>query len=196
MESSELRRFVSKRRTGALSRILVPCLLCLSLLVSFLFLSLSPGGEWKTPDVRGGNPDGIWRRVLLENGLTRVVLAQEAKAVPSAEQIESAPFSTRKVLWIGVSTGIGTILIMVFGMFLWNRSLRALVSQRTEELQQELKERIRAEEALQRAREELEARVEERMADLRYANQQLQLEVIEHKVTEAKLSESEERFRL
>ncbi len=196
MESSELRRFLAKRRTGALSGILVPCLLCLSLLVSFLFLSLSPGGEWKTPDVRDGNPYGIWRRVFLENGLTRVVLAQEAKAVPGTEQIESAPFSTRKVLWIGVSTGIGTILIMVFGMFLWNRSLRALVSQRTEELQQELNERIRAEEALHRAREELEARVEERMADLRYANQQLQLEVIEHKVTEAKLSESEERFRL
>ncbi len=99
-------------------------------------------------------------------------------------------------IWIGLSAGLGAITLIALGMLLWNSSLRALADQRTRELQQELGERIRVEEALQKARDELEARVDERTADLRHANQQLQLEIIEHKLTEAKLSESEERFRL
>lgn len=99
-------------------------------------------------------------------------------------------------IWVNLLMGLGAITIIAFGMLLWNRSLRAQVDQRTTELQRELAERARVEEALHKARNELEARVDERTADLRYANEQLQLEIIERKLTEAKLSESEERFRL
>lgn len=99
-------------------------------------------------------------------------------------------------IWITLCVGLGAISIIAIGMLLWNRSLRAQVDQRTTELQRELAERARVEEALQKARNELEARVDERTADLRYANEQLQLEIIERRLTEAKLSESEERFRL
>ncbi len=60
---------------------------------------------------------------------------------------------------------------------------------------EELKERKRAEEELQKAHDELELRVKERTADLFAANEQLQREIIERKQAEEVLRESEEKFR-
>lgn len=60
---------------------------------------------------------------------------------------------------------------------------------------EDLKERIRAEKELQKAREELELRVKERTADLFSANEQLQREIMERKQAEEVLRESEEKFR-
>lgn len=60
---------------------------------------------------------------------------------------------------------------------------------------EELKERKRAEEELQKARDELELRVKERTADLFSTNEQLQREIIERKQAEEVLRESEEKFR-
>jgi two-component system cell cycle sensor histidine kinase/response regulator CckA len=59
-----------------------------------------------------------------------------------------------------------------------------------------LTERKRAEQALRRARDELEMRVQERTAELTAANIQLQREIAEHKRTEEALRESERRYRL
>ncbi len=58
-----------------------------------------------------------------------------------------------------------------------------------------LKERKRTEKELQKARDELKLRVEERTADLFAANEQLRKEIIERKQTEEVLRESEEKFR-
>jgi PAS domain S-box-containing protein len=60
----------------------------------------------------------------------------------------------------------------------------------------DITERKRAEEALRRARDELEIRVQERTAELIAANRELQREIVEHKRTEAALRESERRYRL
>ena len=60
----------------------------------------------------------------------------------------------------------------------------------------DITERNLAEEALRKAKGELEKRVMERTADLRNAYEQLQLELIERKRMEEKLGESEQRFRL
>ena len=56
--------------------------------------------------------------------------------------------------------------------------------------------RKRAEEALQKAHDELEMRVEERTAELAKANEELQTEIAERKRAEETLRESEQRYRL
>ncbi len=59
----------------------------------------------------------------------------------------------------------------------------------------DITERRRVEQALQKAKDELEARVAERMAELSEANEQLRLELAERKRAEQALRESEERYR-
>jgi PAS domain S-box-containing protein len=62
-------------------------------------------------------------------------------------------------------------------------------------LAEQVLERTRAEEALRRARDELERRVQERTAELTQANAALREEVVERLRTEAAVQESEARYR-
>ena len=64
-----------------------------------------------------------------------------------------------------------------------------------DQLLEELKQRKRTEEELQKARDELELRVKERTTALFSINEQLQKEIIERKMAEEVLRESEEKFR-
>jgi PAS domain S-box-containing protein len=59
----------------------------------------------------------------------------------------------------------------------------------------DITERVKAQEDLRRAHEELEKRVKERTAELAQANRKLQAEVEERKRSEAALLQSEEKFR-
>ncbi len=84
------------------------------------------------------------------------------------------------------------ILLFGFGLF----SLLGIFSMRRWiQLQQELKRRKQAEEALQKTHDELELRVAERTSELSRANAQLKAEIAEREQVEAALRESEELFR-
>ena len=65
----------------------------------------------------------------------------------------------------------------------------------TEELSRLISERKKAQEALQKARNELEKRVEERTAELFRANLVLKQEILERREIEKALRQSEQRFR-
>src|SRR5437763_1856573 len=65
----------------------------------------------------------------------------------------------------------------------------------TRNLTKHMAQRKRAEEALRRSRDELEARVQERTAELASANEGLQREIAEKRLIEAALRGSEERYR-
>ena len=80
--------------------------------------------------------------------------------------------------------------------------LEPLVEQRTEELarvndelRHEIAERVRVQEALEKAKDELDVRVQERTAELRASNEQLLRQIDERKKAEESLQESEERYR-
>jgi two-component system cell cycle sensor histidine kinase/response regulator CckA len=63
------------------------------------------------------------------------------------------------------------------------------------EVNVDISERKRTEEALRKAHEELEIRVQERTAELARANEAMQAEIIERKQTEENLQKSEEKYR-
>ena len=61
---------------------------------------------------------------------------------------------------------------------------------------QDITDRKRTEDALQKAKDELEIKVEERTRELRNTNKQLESEIVERQQAEAALKESEERYAL
>jgi PAS domain S-box-containing protein len=73
---------------------------------------------------------------------------------------------------------------------------RALALPSPEELRHEIAERRFTEEALHRAKMELESRVQERTEELRNANRVLVDQIVQRQESEEKLRRSEERFRL
>ncbi len=68
-------------------------------------------------------------------------------------------FANRE-FWIVVLLGLSVALLVVLGMFAWNRSLKSLVNLRTQELRRQLAERKRAEEAFRESQSLLSTMIE------------------------------------
>jgi len=114
------------------------------------------------------------RRVVVERGLDReegkpVVSRYEFKALRKNGTEFDAELSVSRITYQGGAARQGII--------------------------RDISERKQAEEALQRAHEELERRVEERTEELTKANKELKAEIIERKRAEGALRKSEERLR-
>src|SRR5713226_1753060 len=71
------------------------------------------------------------------------------------------------------------------------KHLEGLVNQRTMEIKKEVEERKSAEEALRRARDELEDRVRQRTAELAAANKALEADILERRRVEEQLRQSQ-----
>lgn len=96
---------------------------------------------------------------------------------------------------------IGIIALLLMLMFLIYRRTDEMAQSehKARELNEQLKQKVAehelAEKALEKLNLELEEQVEERTAELMEANKQLKLEIVDRRVTEDALSESEERYR-
>lgn len=82
-------------------------------------------------------------------------------------------------------------LTVLLGILLW-RTVRSMA---LKPLEREIALRAQAEEMLEKAKDELEARVQERTAELQESNKLLLREIAERKKAESALRDSEEKFR-
>jgi PAS domain S-box-containing protein len=88
---------------------------------------------------------------ILEKALSDISPDERDAIFKKWVRLEQENLFTRRGFWISLVLVIGVASLLVFGMFMWNRSLRTLVSRRTDELFQELTDRTRAEQALRLA---------------------------------------------
>jgi len=124
---------------------------------------------------------------ILEKGLAEIS-ADEKKAIYKKWiPVEPISLLASKKFQAAIFSAFGVAILIILGIFTWNRALTRQVSRRTEELEKELSERKLMEEELQHAREDLEKKVEERTAELRNANELLQREITVRKRAIAEL---------
>jgi two-component system cell cycle sensor histidine kinase/response regulator CckA len=90
---------------------------------------------------------------------------------------------------------IAALVVCGISFVTWLSAARGVQRWRTT-LEQAVSERKQAEQALRRANDELEVRIEQRTAELGKTNQALQAEITERKRAEEVLKTSEERFRI
>jgi PAS domain S-box-containing protein len=103
---------------------------------------------------------------ILEKGLAGISANEKEviykKWVPFESQVMLVSKRSRRALF----AGFGLAILIILGIFGWNRSLTRLVNRKTAELNKELVERKRVEKELLHARDDLEQKVAERTSEL------------------------------
>jgi PAS domain S-box-containing protein len=103
---------------------------------------------------------------ILEKGLAEISADEQKAIYKKWIPVEPRSLFTSREFQTGLVVAVATILLIVAGFIAWNRALAQQVRLRTGELEKELAERKRMEEELERARDGLKKRVEERTGEL------------------------------
>ena len=155
-----------------------------------LFFLLALIGYWH---------QGHWRYDAFEHWLVLALIVSFMSQfifMPFSGQLFDAMFSTahllKNVSYVFVLTGL---LISMYNLFEQAETSVEEVAQVNAVLREEVIERKKAEDALQKAHDELEQRVEERTAQLTAKNEELKYEIAERKQVEQAMRTSEERYR-
>jgi PAS domain S-box-containing protein len=85
---------------------------------------------------------------VLENGLAQIEPNEKEAIFKKWVHLEQESLFANRKFWTIVLSGLAVAFFVVLGLLVWNRSLKSVVSLRTQELSNELAVRKRAEEAL------------------------------------------------
>ena len=85
---------------------------------------------------------------IVKKALAKIPPSEKRAILEKWIHLHKKPLFKRKEFWISILVVVGSCGIIVFLIMFWNRSLRRIVNQRTEELKRELAQRMKAEEAL------------------------------------------------
>ncbi|MHC1727283.1 MAG: transporter substrate-binding domain-containing protein [Syntrophobacteraceae bacterium] len=85
---------------------------------------------------------------ILEKGLAQIEPGEKEAVFKKWVQLGHVSVFAHREFWITVLGGLSVAVFAILGLFVWNWSLKSVVSLRTQELRNELAERKRAEEAL------------------------------------------------
>ncbi len=103
---------------------------------------------------------------ILEKGLAEISADEQKAIYKKWIPMEPRSLYASRTFQTGLVVAVVAILLIVAGFIAWNRALARQVRLRTGELENELAERKRMEAELERARDGLEKRVEERTREL------------------------------
>ena len=103
---------------------------------------------------------------IIEKGLAQISVKERQAIYKEWIQLEQDLLLATKEFWIAILVSFGVGVLIIVGVMTWNRSLKRQIGQRTEQLRKELAERKQAEDALQKAHDELEERVAARTRQL------------------------------
>jgi PAS domain S-box-containing protein len=97
---------------------------------------------------------------IIEKGMSRISSEQRNAIYSRWVGLSGASGYTAQTIWIAAALILGAVLVVTAIAILWNRSLKAKVKQRTEQLRIELAERRRMEASLRRSEEKYRLLVE------------------------------------
>ncbi len=147
-------------------------------------VSISEGGEEVYRNYAGPAEATEWTNAI---GLNLFGAAWRVKVWPKAQWLSGRRTSLPRIV---IAVGLVIAVLVSLSTYLAQTTRR-----RAQELEREIAERKQVQEELARARDELEARVRERTAELAEANEELKAEILERRRAEETLRASEERYR-